>query len=330
MLVGLVACSGAGPGAGATPRTLAPIPGVRPNPFGIQLDNQTIPVETRVAVARSLGASYLRPAAVLTTSAPGTCEECPAIAAAGLRNVLTVANRTRVTAPATFPPDLADYQNAVGQAIAAYRPALLVVENEENAPKFYAGTPQQYGAQLRAACEVSHRMDVPCTDGGLQSPSVAVLTYQHYVDTGQADAAASYARRTFGPQAIADLHTPAGAAAIRAQAVRLRAFLDAVTASGADYVNLHWYLQDAQALGETIDYMEEATGLPAVCNEMGQLNEDPDVPVRLLRTAVDRGLPFIVWFSIDGIHARALNEPDGSLRPNGMAIRAFVADRYGP
>jgi hypothetical protein len=217
----------------------------------------------------------------------------------------------------------------VRRAIAAYRPTLLVVENEENAPKFYAGTPEQYADQLRAACEVAHDEGLPCTDGGIQSPSVAVLTYQHYVDTGQAATAASYAARVFGPQMLADLATPAGAAAVQAQAERLRTFLDGVASSGADYVNFHWYLEDAQALGETIDYLEEATGLPAVTNEMGQFDENPAVPERLLRTAFDRGLPFVVWFSIDGLRARALNDPDGALRPNGIAVRELIVDRYG-
>jgi hypothetical protein len=44
---------------------------------------------------------------------------------------------------------------------------------------------------------------------------------------------------------------------------------------------------------------------------------------------VDRGLRFVVWFSIDSLHARALNQPDGSLRPNGVAVRGFIVDRYG-
>jgi hypothetical protein len=266
---------------------------------------------------------------VLTDSADPSCDDCAAFAAAGLRIVLTVAHRTDVATPATVPPDLAAYRTDVRRALTASRPSLLVVENEENAPKYYSGTADQYAEQLRAACEESHALEIPCTDGGLQSPSVAVLTYQHYVDTGRTDAAASYARRTFGARALAGLDSPAGAAATKAQADRLRTFLDAVAGSGADYVNFHWYLEDAEALGETIDYLEQATGLPAVCNEMGQRNEDPRLPVRLLSAAVDRGLRFVVWFSIDSLHARALNQPDGSLRPNGVAVRGFIVDRYG-
>jgi hypothetical protein len=243
--------------------------------------------------------------------------------------VLTVANRPSVLSAATFPSDLDAYRDRVAGAIRAYRPALLVVENEENALKYYLGTAAQYGTQLRAACEVAHAMDVPCTDGGLQSPSVAVLTYQHYLDTGQADAAASYASRVFAPAALAELRTPEGAAATRAQADRLRSFLDVVAPAGADYVNFHWYLPDAQALGETIDYLREATGLKVVCNEMGQRSDDPAVPVRLLQAAFDRGLPFVVWYSIDGPRTVALNEPDGTLRPNGVAVRGLIEGRYG-
>jgi hypothetical protein len=206
-----------------------------------------LPIGVRVRVARRLGATYLRPGPFLTTAPTVQCPDCPAIAAAGLRVVLTVANRESVLAPATFPTDLAAYRDRVAGAIRAYRPALLVVENEENAPKYYLGTAAQYGTQLQAACEVAHAKDVPCTNGGLQSPSVAILTYQHYLDTGQADAAASYASRVFGPQALAELQTPEGAAATKAQAERLRTFLDVVAPAGADYMNFHWYLSDASA-----------------------------------------------------------------------------------
>ncbi|MDR7470356.1 MAG: hypothetical protein QN152_08560 [Armatimonadota bacterium] len=41
----------------------------------------------------------------------------------------------------------------------------------------------------------------------------------------------------------------------------------------------------------------------------------------------DLRLPYAVWFSIDAARARALMNPDGTLRPTGEAFRAFMAGR---
>jgi hypothetical protein len=60
-----------------------------------------------------------------------------------LQLVLTVrANgRGQATAP---PSDLAAYQRTLSQVLDTYRPAILVVENEENSALFYTGTPEEY------------------------------------------------------------------------------------------------------------------------------------------------------------------------------------------
>ncbi|HXF81892.1 MAG TPA: hypothetical protein VNN19_03985 [bacterium] len=39
------------------------------------------------------------------------------------------------------------------------------------------------------------------------------------------------------------------------------------------------------------------------------------------------GLAHAIWFSIDAPQARALINPDGTLRPSGEAFRAFLAGR---
>ena len=41
---------------------------------------------------------------------------------------------------------------------------------------------------------------------------------------------------------------------------------------------------------------------------------------------VDLGLPFAVFFSLDR-RSVALQNDDGSLRPNGQAFKRFLADR---
>ncbi len=87
---------------------------------------------------------------------------------------------------ATSPPrDLAAFQRTLGQVLDRYRPALLVVENEENSALFYDGTSEDYAAELKAACQVAHQKGIPRTDGGLVSTLVALVVYDHYRESGQ-------------------------------------------------------------------------------------------------------------------------------------------------
>jgi hypothetical protein len=44
---------------------------------------------------------------------------------------------------------------------------------------------------------------------------------------------------------------------------------------------------------------------------------------------VELGLPIAVWFSVDAAKARALVNPDGSLRPTGEAFQRFIAEHFG-
>jgi hypothetical protein len=44
---------------------------------------------------------------------------------------------------------------------------------------------------------------------------------------------------------------------------------------------------------------------------------------------VELALPVAVWFSVDAAKARALVNPDGSLRPTGEAFQRFIAVHFG-
>ncbi|MDR7480867.1 MAG: hypothetical protein QN158_14045 [Armatimonadota bacterium] len=64
--------------------------------------------------------------------------------------------------------------------------------------------------------------------------------------------------------------------------------------------------------------------LPVVTNEIGQHDDDPQTTTALLRAVADLRLPHAVWFSIDAARARALMNPDGTLRLTGEAFRVFT------
>jgi len=296
------------------------------HPFGVMAPAG--PVEQRIALARELRVAYYRPSAAFVLSWDSKMPECDAARESGLRLVLTVRNSTGPNVPASPPTDLAAYQTVVSDIIAACRPDLLVVENEENsAALFYDGTPEAYHRQLNAACEVAHDAGIACTNGGLVSSLVAGLVAERYTEGGEPDRAAAYLQRTLGDKA-----RRFSSAKAREQISKGRALLAGYRAAGADFVHFHWYIDDADALREAVAYLTEASGLPAVTNEIGQQkNERPEQVRAMLSTLQELRIPLAVWFSMDvpGFGgARALTDRDGRLRPNGEAFKSFVASMH--
>jgi hypothetical protein len=299
-------------------------------------------------LAKELGAVYIRPDSIFLDEWNGTCLECDLALKAGLKLVLTV--RANGRRQATSPPGgLAAYQRTLGQVLDRYRPAVLVVarwkishigtinlvldryrpavlvvENEENSPLFYTGTPKEYAAQLRAACQVVHQKGIPCTNGGLVSTLVALLVYDHYLESGQTTAAHDFAARAFTPKEQRLLNSPKAQEQIR----KGKALLSAYRPAGADYVNFHWYIADTRAMEEAVAYLRAQTGLPVITNEIGQHTEDPNQTTAVMSKVMELGLPIAVWFSVDAPKARALVNPDGSLRPTGEAFKRFIESTF--
>jgi hypothetical protein len=309
-------------------------------PYGTEM---TLP--DRLALARELGVAYFRPtSALLIGREPEqACPECDLVTAAGLKPVVSVRNAPPGQAPST-PAATAAYGAAVERVGQRYRPALLVVENEENSEVFYAGTPAQYVAQLRVACEAAHRAGIPCTNGGLVESLVVILTWADLVERAEPQAACAFVQGVADERlagALCAATSPAEAPArVRDQLAQGRELLAAyrqLAAEGLlDYVNFHWYhlhaarRASAAPLRTAVTYLAAAVQAPLLSNEIGQFDEAPESVEVLLREAARLQLPLIVWFSQDvsalGSRARALTEPDGSLRPNGAAFARFVRE----
>jgi hypothetical protein len=323
-LVALVGFSCSGPEAVITPPRRA----VSKNPLGVVF-SLNFPVAKRIAIASGLGVSYIR-LGFATAQADRPCAECDLIPRHDLELILTVFNRTEVSLKPSEPPaDLAAYGRAVGKILDSTHPVLLVVENEEDARTTFNGTPDQYVEQLSVACRVAHARGVRCTNGGFLSGHVAHAVYQHYVDTGQHSRATSYADRAFEPWQKPELGSAEGRAKIKALAALVKGLLKRYRPAGADYVNFHWYAEEPRALAESVRYLEEVSGLPAITNEIGQRTEDPADTRRLLDGILRVGLPVAIWYGSDARLARGLVDFDGTLRPTGEAFRAFILDHFG-
>jgi hypothetical protein len=298
------------------------------SPFGVMFDPRAFDIQTRVRLAEEIGAHYFRSLPVLVPEWNGQCDECQPVQSAGLQFVLTIRNTSNILSPAGPLSDTAGYKKTVGQVIDAYKPALVVAENEENTPHYFTGSPQQYLDELKVLCEVAHSKGVKCTNGGLLGESVAWVLYFHYLDSGQTDTAQAYAQRAFAQFQLAKLNQ-GGEAEGRHVADLTMSFLKGYKAAGADYVNFHWYVSNGDAMKETAQYLEQLTGLPAVTNEMGQRDLDTSSTESLLNGVIAAKLPIAVWFSSDSRLSKAFVDSNGSLRPTGEVFRSFITQHYG-
>jgi hypothetical protein len=107
-----------------------------------------------------------------------------------------------------------------------------------------------------------------------------------------------------------------------------RKLLEIYRSSGQDYLNFHWYVPDKSAFSEAVNFLRRVTSLPVMSNEIGQIDQTPEAVQKLLSAAADLKLAYAVWFSLDRDPAQALQNADGSLRPNGLAFRQFMQAHF--
>lgn len=301
------------------------------NPFGVMFANTD-----KVKIAKELGANYYRPMSIFVNKWNGGCAECDAAVRAGLKLVLTVRNNGGPQIPTTFPTDINAYKKTLAEIVDKYNPVVLIIENEENSEAlFYSGTPDQYHTQLRAGCEVAHAKGIKCSNGGFVSSLVALLVTENYLRNGKTDAANEYIKRTLGPK-LEEQYGSENISATqllaipkaKAQLIRGHSLLAGYKQTGADYINIHWYIADTPALEEAVSYMGQAIDLPVITNEIGQQkNTDQAQVTAVMKKIVDLNIPIAIWFSVDvpGYgEAKSLVDENGNLRPNGEAYRDFI------
>lgn len=303
--------------------------------FGVMLGDVLSTTE-RLNTAVNLGAKKYRPGNINIQESLN-CPDCLEFKNAGLDLILTVRNGGGEGEPSDPPADLNVYQTRIDSVLDSYKPKLLVVENEENSSLFYSGTPEEYHTELAAACRLAHSKNYQCTNGGLVSKEVVLLTGNNYYENGQYTQADNYFWRTMSAEDYQDYHNnPSLFLAANVDYIKKgKDLLLGYHTDGADFVNFHWYVNNAQALGETVSYLRSATGLNVMTNEMGQQTENgyskenPNVSqvIDMMRQANNLGLTTAVWFSVDipvGRRAYALNNLDGGLRKNGIAYQDFI------
>ena len=299
------------------------------NPFGVSIDHR-MTLDTRIKVAKELGVKYYRTSIVTVGASYYEPFDIKKVRDSGFQVELGIRNRSSYSGdlrdfannPDVYPADMNVFRTTIAKAIDDIRPYILIIGNEAGVPDHFSGTPEQYEQMLKVGCEVSRSKNVPCASDGLLSGSVVFLTYYNYLETNQTDKAKSYRERAFESwqKKYSDDE-------IEQRINKLKSWISAYKNAAPDYVNMHWYVSDAQALEESVRYMEQAVGKPVISNETGQRNEDAAKLTSIMQKYVDLNIPFVTWYSSTAGAAQptALQTSDGTLTNLGAAFKDFIS-----
>ena len=120
------------------------------------------------------------------------------------------------------------------------------------------------------------------------------------------------------------MRSPSGRRQVAESISKGKALLNAYRTAAIDYVNFHWYIQDPRALEEAVAFLRARTGLAVITNEIGQPDRSSKTVTALLDKVLKLELPVAIWSSVDRPQARALQDPDGRWRENGLAAKSFL------
>ena len=290
------------------------------------------------ARAGALDVAWFRPPTLYVDRwrADPNCAACRALAKSGLSVALTVRNTGRDAEPRrpSAPPEDAEaYGRAVGAMLDQWRPALLVVEEEENRLYRFAGTPLDYRKELETACKASHQRGVICANGGLSYEAVTAATWLQLLKDGKADLACDYAKRAFYERL--DTVCSYRRAEDVPPDVRERllqnadALLPIYRAASLDLVNFRWNGGDAAALAQTIEAIGRLSGKPVISTDLSlrRTDSDPRHVRPLMRAAMAGGMRVAIWTSIDTDDSTALFDEQGRLRPAGQEFAHQMSGR---
>ncbi|MFJ6194722.1 hypothetical protein [Micromonospora sp. NPDC092111] len=264
------------------------------------------------------------------------------------------ANKTE----SAMPVDLAAYQGFVRDLVKRYAPYGVreyAIENEVNAPQYWAGSPADYKRLVTAAAEAIRSADpqAKVVDSGISSVAYGMGVADRLLRAGQPDPAVAayqaYFQRRIGTRgrlipAVAD---PAGLRTALGNEPNSRnlAFL-AVTEELlderlVDVRQLHFY-EHFSAVPALLDYLRAQTpaGVPVQAWEVGQFWKDGDGDaaargdemVKVVSQLVAGGIGEVLWLPLAynpnnraGAEVRyGLLDPDGTQRQAGAMMAALA------
>lgn len=312
------------------------------NHLGITLPGLSGPPQLRIDIAKQLGATWYRPAPVYLNG-DAKCEDCEVAHAAGLNISLVIRNAPegKPGTPVTNPDD---FKKKLQTVLERDKPAMLVVEDEPEDQKNFTGTPDDYRAELIAACEVAHSLKIPCANGGLSSADTGNLVIDQRFASDQIDAVnfgitteltrihtkekfnVGIFNRATGTDKGADAQLIKGTREYldkhKSEIDRTRKFLDAINEAHPDRLNFHWHELQPDNVPKVLDTLHELSKLDLMCDEMGQKEQRAFEVGEKLKNALDNYVWPTIWQGTDdkdGIVG--LVEKNGKLRPNANAFQ---------
>ncbi|MGE5109464.1 MAG: hypothetical protein ACM3JB_01310 [Acidobacteriaceae bacterium] len=309
--------------------------------LGINLQGLKGSPQDRVEIAKQLGANWYRPAPVFLQG-DARCEDCEAARSAGLKIILVVRNTSEGKSTAAM-PDVDGVKNKLRTLLEREKPAMLVVEDEPEALKNFSGTPDDYRAELVAACEVSHALNIPCANGGLSSEDTGNLVIDQRFASDQIDGV------KFGiTTELTRIHTSSRfnilgkglgsnndeetqlikgtqeyLAKHKDEIDRTRKFLSAINEARPDRLNFHWHEVQPDNVPKILDTLHELSQLDLMCDEMGQTEQRAFDVGEKLKHALDNYVWPTIWLGTDGKDGIiGLVDKDGKLRPSATSFQS--------
>lgn len=310
--------------------------------LGITLPGLAGPPERRIQVAKELGATWYRPAPVLLAG-DGKCDDCEAARNAGLKISLAMRNGAAAGKPSGPVGDVGDFKKRLRVVLEREKPAMLAVEEEPDDPKKYSGTPDDYRTELVAACEVSHELKIPCSNGGLSSRNVALLVIDQRFKADPIDAAnvatTTELVRAESPGTnihifnksvgnVGEKQTPAVEATRKyldkhqQEIDRTRQFVDAINQAHVDRLNFQWYELQPDNLPRVLDSLHQLSKLDLMSDEMGDRSDRAFVVGEKIKVALENYVWPTIWMGTNSNGAQGLVDKNGKLLPRASAFQS--------
>ncbi|MEU4555018.1 hypothetical protein [Micromonospora violae] len=271
------------------------------------------------------------------------------------RHTRGAANKTE----SAMPTDLAAYQRFVRSVVQRYGPSGVreyAIENEVNAPSYWAGSPEEYARLVRAAAETIRATDPKAlvVDSGISSVAYGMGVADRLVRAGQVPEAIAayqaYFQRRVGTRGQ-QIPAVTGEAQLRralgtetnSRSLRFLAVTESLLADRTvDVRQVHFY-EHFTGVAPLLDYLRATTppGTPIQAWEVGQFWRDGDGDpasraVEMVKTVsllAAGGISEISWLPLAynpnnaaGSEVRyGLLDPDGTEREAGRML-AGLAD----
>jgi hypothetical protein len=311
----------------------------RDSHLGVWLPGLSGSPEQRIKVAKELGATWYRPGPVFLLG-DSKCDDCEAARNAGLNLSLIVRNAAAAGKPSSAVTDTADFQKKLRAVLELDKPAILVVEDEPEDAKKFSGTPDEYGTELRLACETAHELKIQCANGGLDSINLANVVIDQRMATDPIDASdmaldievirvhtreklnvnifnKRVGRAGQDEQDEGVIATKQYLDKRKAEIGKTRKFIEVINSSGVDRLNLHWYELQPDNVPKVLDSIHQLSKLDLMCDEMGQKDERAFEVSEKIRQALTNYVWPTIWAGTDGKDgAVGLVDKKGKLRSN--------------